>query len=198
MAEGGDDQESFYEPEPRCGSGATAVGQSVFMYQGVLQSYQGKSEVTFPSHCEVFDGDSREWIRMDTVGSNPKAYQTFGITSIGDHIYYYGGYDGTTYTDQLLVLDTQTMDLKELIPRYSNEGPMKKRNCGLVSLRNERLLAWGGYGIPTTTQPGSRFVPNTRETDGSGYTNELHCYDIKSGMAMYMSCSESDVVNEFI
>ena len=198
MAEGGDDQESFYEPEPRYSSGATAVGQSVFMYRGLLQSYQGKSEVTFPSHCEAFDGDSREWIRMDTVGINPEAYRSFGITSIGDHIYYYGGHDGTTFTNQLLVLDTQTMNLKELIQRNRNEGPMKKQNCGLVSLRNERLLACGGYGIPTTTQPGSRFVPGTTRTDGRGYTNELHCYDIKSGMAVYMSCSESDVVYEFI
>ena len=196
MAEGGDDHESYYEPEPRYSSGTTSVGQSVFMYRGTLQSYQGKSDWTDPSHCEVFDGDTREWIRIDTVGSNPKAYQAFGITSIGDHIYYYGGRNRTT--DQLFELDTQTMDLKELIPRNSNEGPMKKQNCGLVSLRNERLLAWGGYGIPTTTQPGSRFVPDTNETDGSGYTNELHCYDIKSGMAMYMSCSESDVVYEFI
>ena len=198
MAEGGDDHESYYEPEPRWGSGATAVGQSVFMYRGVLQSYQGKSRGTLPSHCAVFDGDSSEWIRMDTVGSNPEAYQNFSTTSIGDHIYYYGGHDGTTYTNQLIELDTQTMELKEIIPRNSNEGPMMKRDCGLVSLWNERLLAWGGYGIPTTTQPGSRFVPDTRETDGSGWTNELHCYDIKSGMAMYMSCSESDVVNEFI
>ena len=198
MAEGGEDQESFYEPEPRWGSCATAVGQSVFMYRGILQSSQGKSDFAIPSHCEVFDGDASEWIRMDTVGSNPEAYQDFGITSIDDHIYYYGGWNGTTFTDQLLELDTRTMDLKELIPRNSNEGPMKKQNCGLVSLRNERLLAWGGYGIPTTTQPGSRFVPRTTKTDGRGWTNELHCYDIKSGMAMYVSCSESDVVYEFI
>ena len=198
MAEGGDDQESFYEREPRYGSDATAVGQSVFMYRGILQSYQGKSRFAIPSYCEVFDGDSREWIRMDTVGSNPEAYQHFSTTSIGDHIYYYGGYDGTTCTDQLFELDTQTMKFKELLPRNSNEGPMKKKNCGLVSLRNERLLACGGYGIPTTTQPGSRFVPDTTRTDGRGWTNELHCYDIKSGMAMYMSCSESDVVYEFI
>ena len=198
MAEDGDDHESFYEPEPRFGSGATAVGQSVFMYRGILQSYQVKSRFAIPSHCEVFDGDSSEWIRMDTVGINPKAFETFGVTSIGDHIYYYGGYDGTTYTDQLIELDTQTMNLKELIQHNSNEGPMKKQRCGLVSLRNERLLAMGGYGIPTTTQPGSRFVPDTTRTDGPGWTNELHCYDIKSGMAMYMSCSESDVVCEFI
>ena len=194
MAEGGDDHKSYYEPEPRWGSRATAVGQSVFMYRGFLQSYQGKSRATFPSHCEVFDGDTREWITMDTVGSNPEAFENFGITSVGDHIYYYGGWNGTTFTDQLLELDTRTMQFREIIPRNSNEGPMKKQNCGLVSLCNERLLVWGGYGIPTTTQPCSRFVPLSVKTDGSGYTNELHCYDIKSGMAMYISCSESDVV----
>ena len=186
MAEGGDRHESFYEPEPRYGSRATVVGQSVFMYRGVLQAYQGKSKVTVCSRCEVFNGDSSEWIRMDTVGSKPDAYQYFSTTSIGDHIYYYGGYDGTTNTDQLLELDSRTMKLKELIPRNSNEGPMKKRDCGLVSFRNDRLLVWGGYGIHTTTQPGSRFVPDTARTDGSGWTNELHCYDIKSGMDMYM------------
>ena len=186
MAEGEDDQEGLYEPEPRYSSRATAVGQSVFMSQGVLQSYQGKNEWTPPFHCEVFDGGTSEWIRMDTVGSKPEAYQSFGITSIGDHIYYYGGWIGTTYTDQLSELDTQTMELKELIPRNSNEGPMIKTNCGLVSLRNERLLVCGGYGIPTTTQPGSRFVPDADETNSHGWTNELHCYDIKSGMDMYI------------
>ena len=185
MAEGSDDQKSLYAPEPHYGSGATAVGQSVLMYRGALRSYQGKSEWTLPSHCEVFDGDASEWIRLDTIGCNPKAFWAFGITSIGDHIYYYGGNDGKAFSDQLLELDTQTMEFKELIPHNSTEGPMKKQNCGLVSLRNERLLVWGGYGIPTTTQPGSRFVRNTDRTDGRGWTNELHCYDIKSGMDMY-------------
>ena len=47
---------------------------------------------------------------------------------------------------------------------------------------DETLLCFGGYGYPSgITQPGAEFTKNSKYTDGSGWTNEVHAYDFKEG-----------------
>ena len=44
-----------------------------------------------------------------------------------------------------------------------------------------KLLLFGGYGIPSgPTQPGEKFK-SSNFSDGRGWTNELHLFDIKEG-----------------
>ena len=51
---------------------------------------------------------------------------------------------------------------------------------------DETLLCFGGYGIPSsTTQPGAEFTKNSRFTDGGGWTNEVHAYDLRTGESMW-------------
>ena len=53
--------------------------------------------------------------------------------------------------------------------------------CGMVSHDNH-LLILGGYGYPSgPTQPGAEFIKDSRHTDGVGWTNEVHSYDLKEG-----------------
>ena len=48
-----------------------------------------------------------------------------------------------------------------------------------------KLVLFGGYGIPSgPTQPGAEFVKNTSFTDGRGWTNELHSFDLKTGVCV--------------
>ena len=59
---------------------------------------------------------------------------------------------------------------------------MRKVGCGMVSFHQDKLAVFGGYGIPRgPTQPGAMFTKNTNHTDGSGWSNELHVFDITEG-----------------
>ena len=59
---------------------------------------------------------------------------------------------------------------------------MRKVGCGMVSFLHNKLAIFGGYGIPRgPTQPGAMFTRDTRFTDGSGWSNELHVFNITEG-----------------
>ena len=58
------------------------------------------------------------------------------------------------------------------------DGAMPKCGCGMIAFRNS-LVVFGGYGRPRgRTQPQS-FIKNT--TDGRGWTNEFHIYNLSEG-----------------
>ena len=60
---------------------------------------------------------------------------------------------------------------------------MRKAFCGMIAIDATTLIIAAGNGIPSgDIQPGSRFVKDTAVSDGSGYTNELHKYDLNIGM----------------
>ena len=59
---------------------------------------------------------------------------------------------------------------------------MGKAHCGMIAIDATTLIIVAGNGIPSgDIQPGSRFVKDTADSDGSGWTNELHKYDLNIG-----------------
>ena len=116
---------------------------------------------------------------------NTTSWTDFGAcTSINNKLYTYSGYDGgdSQYTGTLSQLDTSTMEWKLLT---SDIGPMKKRGAGMIALNDEQLAVLGGVGIPTSpTQPGSSFVRDSSSSDGRGWTNEFHIFNISNGMLL--------------
>ena len=47
---------------------------------------------------------------------------------------------------------------------------------------DKKLLLFGGYGYPShSTQPGAKFIMNSKSSGGRGWTNELHLFDLKEG-----------------
>ena len=47
---------------------------------------------------------------------------------------------------------------------------------------DKKLLLFGGYGILSgPTQPYATFIKDRKFTDGRGWTNELHLFDLKEG-----------------
>ena len=57
---------------------------------------------------------------------------------------------------------------------------MKKGGCGLISVNEKALGLFGGYGIGPI-QHGSRSIKNSGSTDGRGWTNEFHLFEIEEG-----------------
>ena len=58
---------------------------------------------------------------------------------------------------------------------------MRKAGCEMVSY-GSKLVLFGGCGIPSgPTQPGAEFVKSSKYTDGIGWTNELHTFDLIKG-----------------
>ena len=59
---------------------------------------------------------------------------------------------------------------------------MRKAYCGMIAIDTTTLVIMAGRGIPSgDIQPGSRFVKTTADSDSSGWTNELHKYDLSIG-----------------
>ena len=86
------------------------------------------------------------------------------------------GYHGGLYK---LAMSSQELEWSQLSVESDPNGPMRKIGCGMVSIDNKKLAIIGGCGIPHgPPQPGSTFRESKRYTDGRGYTNEIHFYDI--------------------
>ena len=174
---------NFYEPEPRRRACGTNVGNRFFTYRGRLQSF--KLLNTFPRlpHVEIFNtAESAQWTQRTTTGTNPPGLWGIACTAIGHLLYTYGGWTGSGFSGALNELDASTLNWRELTPLNPSEGPMRKASCGMISINDKTLCIVAGYGIPNATiQPGSQFVKDSRYTDGRGYTNELHTYNLEEG-----------------
>jgi hypothetical protein len=49
-------------------------------------------------------------------------------------------------------------------------------------VNGNKLILFGGYGFPShPIQPGAQFTEDSRYTNGVGWTNELHMFDLEEG-----------------
>ena len=88
-------------------------------------------------------------------------------------IHSYGGYDRSSVLNSLYQLDTNGLGFTLMNSNNPENGPIKKRDCGMVSY-NRCLVIFGGFGYaPTQPQPGSSY--------SRGCTNELHTFDLLEG-----------------
>ena len=132
------------------------------------------------SIVETFDPFLEMWEQQPTTGSPPLGLCTGACSSLMDSLYSFGGIDGRKYHNSLHCLSTSVREWRELGESNPQDGPMEKRLCRMVTFNNDALALFGGYGIPRgTIQPGSSFIKN--EADGSGWTNELHLFNVNKG-----------------
>ncbi len=96
-----------------------------------------------------------------------------------DHcLYVYGGWDGQLTYNNLHQLDVLTMTWTELKPAETSEIPMKMSGCGLVNCGKDKLVLFGGCGVPIEDSQQSSSVPKStsgtvsyttvRSNEGSG------------------------------
>ena len=173
----------LYEPSPRFAHGAVAVGGRCYLWSGRVQDFSASGRRKLLSTIEIFDPYLETWKECHTTGAAPPGLYNGACTSLLDSLYWFGGYDGSSFHNSLHRLDTTTMEWREIQPLKQADGPMRKDGCGMVSFLQDKLAVFGGHGIPTgPTQPGAMFTKNIHVTDGRGWSNELHVFTITEGM----------------
>ena len=161
----------FSEPSPRNGHFSTVVENNLYIWGG------GGKEVDV-SIVHHYDPNTETWSDKRCEGLPPPGSTRGAFASIGHHLYTYGGYDTANYDHGTLHgLDTMSWMWSQL----SSDGPMKKHGCRMITY-DCKILLFGGYGVPSgPIQPGAEFVKDTIASDGSGWTNEVHIFDLKEG-----------------
>ena len=167
----------FSEPSPRFSQLSAVVEGKLCVYGGITKDFL-KKKSGLASSVHSFDGLLQSWSSEDTGGDVPLPGLYHGACAYsGQHVYVYGGSDGSTPQGFLHQLDTRTWTWKQ----QSSTGPMRKAGCKMVAY-DSNLVLFGGYGIPSgPTQPGTEFVKSSNYTDGRGWTNELHTFDLIKG-----------------
>ena len=178
-----------YEPSPRFGHGAAPVGGRCYLWGGLVQDFTKSNRRKLASTIEIFDPYMETWKKHHTTGAPPPGLYLGACTSLLDSLYWFGGGDYSSYYNSLHKLDPTTLEWRELQPLNKEDGPMRKCGCGMVPFLQDKLGVFGGYGIPIgPTQPGAMFTKNIKYTDGRGWSNELHVFNIREGMWALLVC----------
>lgn len=167
------------EPSPRCGPFSATVGGQFYIWGGCTEDFSNeKSEVAKTLH--VFNLESRSWESKSIAGDPPTGLYAGACASAGNHLYMFGGTGGQDSYSCLRRLDTKTSTWTQ--PANQPCPTVRKGWCGMVSY-DSKLVIFGGYGIPSgPIQSGAAFTKLPGKlTNGVGWTNELHTFDLKKG-----------------
>jgi len=172
-----------YEPSPRWGHCATPVGGRCFLWGGCVPDFSASGRKKLASTVEFFDPYLEVWEQQSTSGVPPPGLYFGTSVSLSDQLYSFGGWDGASFYSTFHMLDPTSLEWKEQHVLNQADRPMRKIGCGMVPYSQDRLALFAGFGIPTSpTQPGATFTKDTRYTDGRGWSNELHVFNIREGM----------------
>ena len=114
----------------------------------------------------MYNVQSEQWMVQPTTGPPPPGQWGGGCTTVMNHLYCFGGWDGSSLSkcNHLHKLNCQSFEWSKIHPR--NKGslwPNKKRGCGFITINATTLACFGGYG------------------ESGQYTNEFHLFDLKQG-----------------
>ena len=167
------------EPPVCSGSFSTEAG-------GFLYSWRGWGPEKKATAVQVYDPLTEQWTSGQTTGTVPPGLCNGGCTSIGNDLYCFGGYDGSSQFNELHKLNLESLQWS--LVHESSEFPMCKAGCSLVAVDEGTLACFGGYGSGPT-QPGSTFTRDSQSTKGYGWTNELYLFNLKKGTCTHRNLS---------
>ena len=176
-------QSSLSQPPPRYGHCAATVGGKVLMREGCTKDLNVDD---LRSCVHSYDPLLEAWGSARATGELPPGLYYGACTAAGEELFYYGGFDGFhgVVRSSAFSKFTPATHTWSRLGKGSVDGPMAKTECGMVSCGEGQLCVFAGFGTPTgPVQPGSTFIKDTNYTDGRGWTNELHLFDINGGMS---------------
>ena len=175
--------QEVYEPAVRFFHVCFSLNNRVYVWGRETVDFETGSEadkIKLGSCIEQFNPDLEVWRQLNTAGTPHPGLFGAACVSDGENVFMYGGGCGNRYEGVLSRLNLETLTWSQLSPETAG-GPMRKEGCGLIIVQ-DKLVLIGGYGYPTgPIQPQSTFVRSTMVTDGRGWSNEIHEFNMSQG-----------------
>ncbi len=152
---------------------------------GLHYYWRGAGPNMMSNSLSVYECSIEQWCFKPTTGPAHPGLVAGCSVCVGRCLYTFGGQDETTYLNDLSKLDLDTLQWSNV--KTTGSQPIRKWGCGLIKVDERTLCLIGGAGIGPT-QPGSTFTRNTKGSDGSGCTNEIHLFDVQDGTIMFPKC----------
>ena len=145
--------------------------------------HDGDDKRKITSTVDIFQLETFKWERKSTTSNPPAGVLTYACTSIKDSILYFGGcckpFD--CFHNNLYKLNTLTLNWNEIISTTTDNIPMRKHGCGMISFNmngEDNLFLSGGSGqTPLTRQTHAQYIPSPMNPHLS-ITNEIHCMNL--------------------
>ena len=166
--------DQLYEPPP-CSSPFSTVAN------GQHHIWGGCGRGVRATTINSFDPLTEQWTLKETLGPPHPGLYSGECASIGSDMYMFGGHDGSSYNNDLSILNIESLEWTKQCGNNSTDVPMTKTACGLVAVDEATLCCFGGCGVGLK-QPGSTFTKDSRYSDGFGWTNECHLFNTREGM----------------
>ena len=176
-----------YEPVPRYGHISQVINEKVLVYSGRSRRVDRQQ---LASTVDVFDVLKEEWVQETLTGQTPSSslYRAASC-SVNNNLYFFGGRPPDNYysfNNSLFKISYEDGRYRcyELSGSNAGENPMPKGriSSGLFAFGStgDFLGLAGGYYPSNPSVPGSSFIKD-RYSDGGGWTNEFHVYNLKEG-----------------
>ena len=171
-----------YEPLPRYRHISGRVGSLIVLQGGETKDFSEENKQHLSSVVEIFDPYSESWEQRQVEGNAPSPGTYIAASaSLHDDLFSFGGRDGSeNYFNTVHRLDTKTWCWSQVSSQNADGAPMPKAGCGMIAFRNS-LVVFGGYGRPRGPTEPQSFIKYNFATDGSGWTNEFHIYNLSQG-----------------
>ena len=149
----------------------------------LVHDSEDKRKIT--STVNVFEFSTFKWERKSTTNNPPAGVMKYASTSIKDSVLYFGGNCKTRdcFHNNLYELNTLTLNWNEIITNTTDNIPMRKHGCGMMSFNmngEDHLFLSGGRGpTPLTRQRHALYTPDPNRPNLS-YTNEIHCMNVST------------------
>ena len=156
---------------------------------GLRYSWRGTSPEEKANTIEIYNSHSERWTSKCTSGPPPSGLYSGGCVCLEKNLYCFVGYVGSCWRNDLYKLNCETFQWSKLHPQNADlsEVPMHKTGCSLFAVDEDALGCFGGYGIGQA-QPGSTFIKNGKGDSESGWTNEFHLYNLRTGATIVYIC----------
>ena len=173
-----------YEPLPRYEYISGRVGCKVVVQGGRTEDFSKESRQHLSSVVEIFDPYSETWEQRQVEGNAPlPGTYAAASASLHDDLFSFGGQNErkNNYFNTVHRLDTKTWCWSQVSPQNADGAPMPKFSCGMTAFRKS-LVVFGGIGVPQGPTEPQSFMKSAGYTDGTGWTNEFHIYNLSEGI----------------
>ena len=141
---------------------------------GKLVYLWGGAGDTEPESVFIYNHDTETWTSELTKGLHPPAgLRNGGCTIYEQCLYFYGGSDGLSRHGDLYELNIKNWKWRKVCEGGTG-GPGKKEGCRMISYQDHLLVVGGWYDKNPPRQAKASY--------DDGKTNEVHSYNLNSGM----------------